>query len=252
MLRVDERNPRARALWAGLSPLVQLDDLDPDICVVVGGDGWLLRTVRELGQDLVYLGLNAGTLGFLLNEVQQDALEGLATQLREQAWNIAQFPLLAMSGVPYKDGPELMATALNDVYVERRTGQIAHLRLSVDGVVVVERLACDGIIAATALGSTAYSFSAGASPCHPALRAMQVTPICPHRPRLSPLTLPWGSVLDVEVLDPDRRPVRAVADGEDQGRVRSLRVGPDGGSVKLAFLAGHDFTRTLVAKVLKV
>jgi NAD+ kinase len=110
----------------------------------------------------------------------------------------------------------------------------------------------NGIIAATALGSTAYSFSAGASPCHPALRALQVTPICPHRPRLSPLTLPWGAVLDIDVLDPDRRPVRTVADGEDQGRVRSLRVGPDGRTVKLAFLEGHDFTRTLIAKVLKV
>ena len=75
MLRVDERNPRARALWAGLSPLVDLTALDPAVCLVVGGDGWLLRTVRELGHDRVYLGLNAGTLGFLLNEVEKEGDE---------------------------------------------------------------------------------------------------------------------------------------------------------------------------------
>ena len=63
-----------------------------------------------------------------------------------------------------------MIYAVNDVYLARTTGQSANLRIDIDGVNVVEKLMCDGVIVATSLGSTAYSSSAGGSPCHPLLR----------------------------------------------------------------------------------
>ena len=206
-----------------------------------------MSSIRELGTDPVYLGLNTGHLGFLLNDV--DDLDTVAQALATGSWKVHAFPRLSMEATA-PDGSVHRATAVNDLYMERSSGQTAHLRLQIDGVTVVERLVCDGLLASTALGSTAYSFSAGGVPCHPLLRATHITPVCPHSPRLSPFLLPPDKVIEVEALTTDRRPVRAVADGVSYGAVTRLRIGSDHDMARLAFLEGHHFTRALIRKVL--
>ena len=67
-LAVDPNNPRAAEIVRSLSEYVDLSSLAPDLCVVAGGDGFLLSTIRERGSR-TYLGINAGRLGFLLNDV---------------------------------------------------------------------------------------------------------------------------------------------------------------------------------------
>lgn len=248
MLRVDPRNPRAQVLHAALSVQGVLGHLPADLCLVIGGDGWMLACIRELGPGPIYLGLNAGHLGFLLNDVTN--LDRVAGLLAERRWRAVSFPRLAARAT-LPDGGHRHTLAVNDLYVERASGQSAHLRLSVDGSVVVDRLVCDGVIVATALGSTAYTFSAGGVPCHPLTRAVQVTPIAPHAPRLSPVVLPLSAAITLEAQALDRRPVRAVADGIDIGPVSRLEVRASEDDVQLAFFEGHAFTKTLVEKVLR-
>jgi NAD+ kinase len=248
MLRVDPRNPRAAALHVALSERVDLAALPDDLCLVIGGDGHMLACIRELGDAPTYLGLNAGTLGFLLNDA--DDLGAVAARLAGGRWRAWSFPRLSLRADGL-DGSTLSALAVNDLYVERSTGQTAQLRVSVDGATIVERLICDGLIVATALGSTAYSYSAGGVPCHPTVRALQISPISPHSPRLSPVVLPLDARIDIEAHSPERRRVRAVADGEDIGRIRRATVQIAESEVRLAFLEGHEFTETLVAKVLQ-
>lgn len=248
MVEVDPRNPRAAALFEGLRAHLDLESLDPSLCLVVGGDGWMLSVMYRLGSGYTYLGLNAGTLGFLLNEAHDPAV--VAAELRAEAWQSHAFPRLQMLAVN-THGDEIESLAVNDLYLERSTGQTAHLRLTLDSVVVVERLVCDGLLVATALGSTAYSFSAGGIPCHPLVAATQVTPICPHLPRLSPMVLPLDTHIRVEAVSTDRRPVRAICDGVDRGPVVEMRIRRAKEDVKLAFLEGHHFTETLVKKILQ-
>jgi len=248
MWRVDPKNERAMELHAELAPLVG-DTLDgPDVCVVVGGDGWMLHSLAEVPGDPIFLGLNGGTLGFLLNDVKQIA--ATAEALRERRWQAHAFPRLALTGTtPTQE--TLKAQAVNDLYVERKSGQTAHLQVRVDGERVVNKLVCDGLIVSTALGSTAYNFSAGGVPSHPLVPAIQITPIAPHSPRLSPVLLPLGARITVKVLAPERRPVRAIADGLEVGEVVHMRVGRSPHDVRIAFLEGHRFTRALIRKVLK-
>jgi NAD+ kinase len=185
----------------------------------------------------------------LLNDAKD--IDAMAKALDEGAWETWTFPRLAMSSWP--GDPEatmLHDAAVNDIYLERMSGQTAHLRLHVDGVQLVERLVCDGIIASTALGSTAYHYSASGHACHPRVPAIHLTPICPHAPRMAPITLPETSVIEVQVLDSDKRPVRVVSDGVDHGPVRRVEIKTDPQGVNLAFLEGHDFTATLVRKIL--
>jgi NAD+ kinase len=247
MLRVDEHNPKAVALAERLRQRLRPSTLPEDLCVAIGGDGWMLTCIRELGPRYVFLGLNAGHLGFLLNDIAD--LDQVVDQLRHSAWTAANFPRLGMH-TQSPSGESLEAMAVNDLYAERSTGQTAHLRLRINGETVVERLICDGLLIATALGSTAYSYSAGGVPTHPLVRSIQITPVCPHSPRLSPFILPEGARIEVDALQTDRRPVRVVADGRDIGPMASMQI-QVGDEIRLAFLDGHQFTRTLISKVLR-
>ncbi len=232
------------------------------VCVVLGGDGTMLRAIARYGAGPVYFGVNFGRLGFLMNDPaalaraagvpDAQALDAgmIAALVRGGGWHAPGFPRLAMEAVDAA-GVVHSGRAINDVYVERERGQTCHLRVTVDGVEVVERMVCDGLIVATALGSTAYSVSAGGPAAHPLLRALHLTAICPHSPRLPPLVLPESSVVAVEVLDAERRPARVVVDGSQTGDVRRVEVRGGTDEVRIAFLEGHDFVGAMVAKVLR-
>lgn len=245
MICWDGRNPKAVSYKDEL--LRRLPGELDDVVIVIGGDGFLLQTVASQGFDRTYLGLNAGHLGFLHNDV--DRWDEVVQRLRDRAWTPHTFPLLE-ARIRLESGEVVTEKALNDVYLERMTGQTARLKLVIDGHCVVEQLVADGIIFSTALGSTAYSFSSGASPCHPTLRVMAVAPICPHLPRLSPFVLPETAQATVEVEQPDRRPVRAVADGREHNHVRRVDIALGPQQVKLAYFEGHDFTSRMIRKLL--
>jgi len=245
----DERNPRARQIRDGL--LRHLPDgwASPEgIAVVIGGDGFLLRTIAEHGQGLAYLGLNAGHVGFLLNDGSDVAR--VADALVRGHYRAHAFPVLDAELV-LASGEERSLWAVNDVYLERMTGQTARLTLTINDFVAVEELVADGLIFATALGSTAYTFSAGGLPCHPALRALQVTPICPHLPRLTPFALPPTARAEVDVVHHQWRPVRAVTDGRATDHVVRMQVRLSDRSVHLCYLDDHDFMRQMLTKVLR-
>lgn len=246
MIVADPRNPRAQRIRQRLGDL--LDDLE-DLVLVIGGDGFMLHTVAQYGLDPTYLGLNAGHLGFLLNEVDGLDAEALVGEIRERRWTEQAFPLLEAE-IHTRAGQVIVELAINDVYLERMTGQTARLGLWVDDHPTVESLVADGMIFATALGSTAYSFSAGGSPSHPTLRTLHVTPICPHQPRLPPFVLPDHACARVDVITPERRPVRAVADGRGTADVVSVTIGYSARSVRFAYLARHDFTRQMLKKII--
>jgi len=247
MILHDARNPVATLHAAALRERLDESALDPELVVVIGGDGFLLHTVSEQGLGKIFLGLNAGRVGFLLNDVS--SWDAVVAALQHNTWRAHRFPVLEANCVS-PEGRETMVRAVNDVYLERASGQTARLAVTVDGAVVVDTLVADGIIVSTALGSTAYSFSAGGPACHPALRLLGVTPICPHLPRLSPFSLPETCTISIRVLSSARRPVRAVADGRDVQQVErvDVRVGPD--ELRLAWLPGHDFTSQMVQKIL--
>lgn len=248
-LVVDDRNPKARKAARRLvAALGDAAPPGPAPTVVVGGDGFLLRTVAARDFTGTFLGLNAGNLGFLHSDVSD--WSDAARMVLDGKWFTYDFPLLRAK-IELADGGQSTGLAMNDVYLERSTGQAARIALFVDGREVVGNLVADGLIVATALGSTAYSFSAGGSPAHPLARLLKITPICPHLPRLAAFDLPATVSVRVEVRLQDRRPVRVVIDGAEVGEVRAVEVRTSSRKVRLAFLEGHDFTSHLLDKIVK-
>jgi NAD+ kinase len=245
-------SPRAQALARAVDH-AGLGALAPDLCVVLGGDGAMLRAVGRHGPAYDYLGVNCGHLGFLMNDLAgapEVVAAALGRLLTEGRFTRPAFPRLRMRAVA-RDGTTHEARALNDVYVERMRGQTCHLRVTVDGVQVVREMVCDGIVAATALGSTAYSYSAGGPAAHPLLRTLHLTAICPHSPRLHPLLLPPDSTVSVAVLDAEHRPARAVVDGVGFDDVVTVEIVGGADEVRLCFAEGHDFTAAMIRKVLQ-
>jgi NAD+ kinase len=244
----DERNPKAIALLEGLRARLGPEWSPPaDLGIAIGGDGFLLRTVASHGTGCVWLGLNAGYLGFLLNDV--DDIDTVAEAIDQARFVVHSFPLVR-ADITRADGVEVTERAINDVYLERMTGQTARLRLKIDGHIIVDPLVADGLIFATALGSTAYAFSAGGEPLHPLLQVLQVTPIAPHKPRLPSLALPASARAEVEVLQQEWRPVRAVVDGRDVDNVARVAVRLEQDGVRLAYLEPHDFTAQMLRKII--
>jgi NAD+ kinase len=150
-----------------------------DLIIVLGGDGTILRVARDLdGSAAPILGVNLGNLGFLTS-IRSDRLKSSIREVLRGEYHVSERQ--ALQATLLRAGKRKEAhRALNDVVVSRGAfSRIVRLRLSVDGELLTEYV-CDGMIFATATGSTAYSLSAGGPIMVPTARALIITPICPH------------------------------------------------------------------------
>jgi NAD+ kinase len=193
---------------------------DADVVVALGGDGLMLQTMHQLmGSGKPIYGMNRGSVGFLMNDYRP---RGLTARLAAAERSIVH-PLL-MVAVDLK-GKTHRAKAINEVHLLRQSYQAAKLRIHVDGHARLEELIADGVLVATPAGSTAYNLSANGPilPLNAPLLAL--TPISPFRPRRwNGALLPDRARVTVEVLEPEKRPVAAVADHTEIRKVRTVDI----------------------------
>ena len=183
---------------------------DADTLVVLGGDGFMLHTLHEMlesGRPRPVFGMNRGTVGFLMNDWR---LDRLADRIRNaKPIRVAPLEMTART----LDGKSVTHAAINEVSLLRETRQTAKIEVSVNGRTAMPEIACDGILVATPAGSTAYNLSAGGPILPLQARMLALTPISPFRPRRwSGAILPDDTNVCFRVLDPENRPVSAVAD----------------------------------------
>jgi NAD+ kinase len=232
------------ALHALQARYPSVDPADADVIVALGGDGLMLRTLhRFMGSAKPIYGMNKGTVGFLMNEFREDDLfDRLENSLRSVV-----HPLLMVA----RDvsGQLHTARAINEVSMLRQTYQAAKLRVSIDSQVRMKELSADGILVATPAGSTAYNLSVNGPilPLNAPLLAL--TPISAFRPRhWRGALLPDYARIEIEVLEPEERPVSAVADHTEFRDVSSVQVAMDR-SVDLVLL--HDPGHGLDERILR-
>lgn len=184
------------------------DLMSADYIVVLSGDGMVLRTFHEtISYGLPVYGMNCGKIGFLTNPYSKDNL--IERIKNSTAFKIHPLKIHAKN----RDGETFDTMAINELYLLRQTHQSAKIRVIVDNVIQIKELICDGIIAATQIGSTAYNYSANGPIIPPNSKLIALTPISSFRPRKwRGAILNSDTVLDFEVIDSVRRPVCAVAD----------------------------------------
>ncbi|MGN6552065.1 MAG: NAD kinase [Pararhizobium sp.] len=193
---------------------------EADVIVALGGDGFMLQMLHQTmstGQ-LVY-GMNRGSVGFLMNDYAEENLRGRIAAAVE---NIIR-PLM-MRAVD-SDGEVYEGLAINEISLFRQSYQAAKLRLSVDGQERLAEIICDGLMVATPAGSTAYNLSAHGPILPLEAPLLALTPVSAFRPRRwRGALLPNRSTVEIEVLEPAKRPVHAVADHIEVRSVRSVRI----------------------------
>lgn len=206
------QHPRAREALARLTELYgDASRNEADVLVPLGGDGFMLHTLHENSdRNLPVFGMHLGEVGFLMNRYSEDELP----QRIARASSFSLAPLRMHAETLHDEKRE--GLAINEVALLRQTNQAAHIRILVNGTERVERLVADGVLLATAAGSTAYNLSAHGPILPLGTEAVVLTPISPFRPRRwNGAVLPAAVEVEFEVLNAERRPVSATADYDE-------------------------------------
>jgi NAD+ kinase len=216
-----------------------------DAIVALGGDGLMLQTMhKHLNSRIPIYGMNRGSVGFLLNDYREDSLKE-----RLEAAEVNVIHPLRMTAYDM-NGDKHEALAINEVSLFRQIYQAAKLKIAVDGTTRMEELICDGVLVSTPAGSTAYNLSAHGPilPINAPLLAM--TPISPFRPRRwRGALLPNDAKVTIEVLEPDKRPVSAVADHTEFRDVIKVEVVEESKiDIYMMFDPGHTLAERILSE----
>ncbi len=206
---------RSDAAQAALASLQQqyehVDAEQADVIVTLGGDGFMLHTLhRYMDKGTPVYGMNRGSVGFLMNAYDEDNLVDRISNASDEII----YPLWMRAFDEHGETTE--ALAINEVALTRDSAQAAKIRIIINGKVRLQELIADGVLIATAAGSTAYNLSAHGPIVPMGSNILALTPISAFRPRR------WRGALlsndarvEFEVLEQDKRPVLAVADSTE-------------------------------------
>ena len=208
---------REHGAWRGLRVVdaAELDGVQPDAILALGGDGTLLRGAQIAWRlDVPIVGANLGNLGFL-STVAPDRIDEMVQQLITDIYRVELRMMLEARGE--LAGEELFRVmALNEIVLERGVdSRVVSIRVRVDEETVAIYTA-DGFIVSTPTGSTAYSLSAGGPVVEPEVDAMVLTSVCAHTPLWRSIVVNPSRTVTLET--PNDR-VAVTADGQVIARI---------------------------------
>jgi len=224
-----------------------------DLVIAIGGDGTLLSAARLVARcDVPLLGINRGRLGFLTDVMPQDVVACVDAALQGSS-ELDRRPLLEARLLGRDPSEALLA--LNDVVLQRvETGRLLDFETWIDGR-YLNTHAGDGIVVATATGSTAYALSCGGPIVEPNLDVVVLAPISPHTLSDRPIVVSARSSIEIRLLELAERPEnsgRVVCDGTMLGELAPgdrMIVKRARESVTLLHPTGYDYFRLLRSKL---
>jgi NAD+ kinase len=211
---------------------VELTDDSPDLAVVLGGDGTVLRALQQfLGTGVPVIGVNFGRVGFLCSMTPAGLEEGLRRAFA------GDYVTVDLQTLDARIGDETV-TAVNDVVSTSATlGRMVELEWSIGGE-EMGRVPCDGAICSTPSCSTAYNLSNGGPVLVWGIDALTVTFVAPHSFDVRPVVVPRSRPVELRNITPDVS-LAVIADGHRVGDV------PPGGSLEVTLGAKRSLLATL-------
>ena len=177
----------------------------PDLVVIVGGDGTILRTVQKMAPQVPVIGVNWGEVGFLADLEPGDALDALAAI----SDGFLVEPRMRLS---FFVGDERIGDALNEVLiVTSRPAKMLKFGVIIDGI-LSEQFRADGLLVSTPTGSTAYAMSAGGPIIDPRIEGALLVPLAPYMLSSRPHFI--GSDRNLEIRLESAKPANLVIDGQ--------------------------------------
>lgn len=221
----------------------QHDEAEADVIVALGGDGFMLNTLHRTQNLLapVY-GMNRGTIGFLMNAYSESGLQDRLGVAVEEVINPLSMVAIDAQGDTHN------ALAINEVSLLRAGPQAAKLRITIDGRLRMQELVCDGALLATPAGSTAYNYSAHGPILPIGAEILALTAMAAYRPRRwRGALVPKTSEVRFDVLDADKRPVMADADGHSFPNVVQVDIQSEPSiEHRILFDPGHGLEERLI------
>jgi NAD+ kinase len=213
-LRLDEEETRKHrpTPQPGIELNAPVKD-DVDLCVVLGGDGTILRALqRYAGTRVPVFAINFGAIGFLATVERQDFEVGIRRAL-DGDFELLQLPAIVL------DMPAGAQTAINDVAIHRKVGErVAEIAYALEGE-VLGAVRCDGLVVATPAGSTGYSLANGGPVMAWGVEGYIVSFIAPHSLTARALVAAPGDRLTIE--NRSRGPLDVAVDGRPAGEIAS-------------------------------
>ena len=222
-----------------------------DVVLAIGGDGTLLYAARLVaGRGVPLLGINRGRLGFLTDVLPQDITASIDAVL-DGSCQVDERPLLEARPDKAQGGRQIQH-ALNDVVMQKHeTGRMLDFESWIDGR-YVNTHGADGVVVASATGSTAYALSCGGPIIEPHLDVVVVAPICPHTLSDRPIVVARSSTVEILLVDRPNTRAHVTVDGlvlDDLAVGDRLAVGPSNHSIRLLHPQGYDYYRLLRSKL---
>lgn len=181
-----------------------LEDADVDCVIAIGGDGTVLRALQR--NTAPVLGINSGSLGFLVEVAIGDVKQALA-RVAKKEFTIEERLKLRVE----VDGKRLYDCTNEAVVHTAAVAKIRHFEVRVDDVQALD-IRADGVILATPTGSTSYAMSTGGPIVDPRVEALVITAIAPFKPSARPLVVPAKSKVSIQLKKP--RECLLVLDGQ--------------------------------------
>ena len=222
-----------------------------DLMVAVGGDGTMLHASRLASPHGVpVLGVNRGRLGFLADISPTELRERLDEIL--EGHYVRDHRAMLQARVTGGSSPDRTCHALNDVVLLKwRTGRMLDFETWIDGR-YVNTHGGDGVVVATATGSTAYALSCGGPILYPELDALVLAPICPHTLSDRPIVVRSSSTIEIRLIERNDTQAQVTCDGLTIGDLApgdKLIVTPADTHVTLLHPRDHDYYRILRSKL---
>ena len=193
---------------------------EADTIVVLGGDGFMLQTLKKLRKfNKPFYGINMGTYGFLMNKLKtKKFIENLS---KSKPITISALQMIAKT----KNNTTKKGIAINEISMFRQSKQAATIQIKKGKKIIMKKLSSDGVLVSTPAGSTAYNLSVHGPILSLNSKKLAITPISPFRPRRWKGTIVSDkSVININNLNTKKRPVSVVADNVEFRNIKNVKI----------------------------
>ena len=239
---VSDNNKKSLMIKSQVYRILKNKDLKKNIIIVIGGDGFMLETLKKYKDSKkLFYGINSGDYGFLMNKFSKKNL--YKNLLNAKQVNISPLEMI----VKNKKNKIKKSIAINEVSILRQSRQAANLLIKNKSKIIMKRLVSDGVLVSTPAGSTAYNLSVNGPILGLNSKKISIAPISAFRPRrwIGKIVSDKSKII-IKNLNPFKRPVSAVADNVEIRNAKSIIVQI---SKKKKFNLLHDKNSSLQKKI---
>ena len=239
---ISDKNYKSQKIKKILLKKLRNTKLKPNIILVIGGDGFMLKILKKnIGNLKTFYGINSGNYGFLMNKFSNKNI--IKNLLKANMISISPLEMKVIN----KQGNIKNSIAINEVSVLRQSRQAASLSVYSGKKKIIKNLISDGILVSTPAGSTAYNMSVYGPILSLNSKKLSISPISAFRPRRwKGKVVSHKSIIQINNLNPKKRPISAVADNIEIRNAKKIFIKT---SKKIKFNLLYDPNRSLQKKI---